>query len=146
MSIKLQFQSIWDRIEHRRSLLGLTHAALAKKAGVAESVLRNIRDGKSKNPRSDTLGKIAAALETTEAWLIREDENQKNIPPTGADGAAAARNAKKIAIELTESLVSLLKSDNQELQQTVLDLIKAETANYEGSRAGERSKRSKSRD
>lgn len=66
-----------DRIQSRLKKLGKSERGASLEAGLSDSFLRNIREGKSSSPRIDTLEKIAEVLGTTTGWLIsgegRED-------------------------------------------------------------------------
>jgi len=63
-------KSLAQRIAQRLQKLGLSERQASLKAGLSDSYLRNIREGKSTAPRIDTLEKIAQILETTSSWLI----------------------------------------------------------------------------
>lgn len=52
--------------------VGSNPSALAKKAGLNHTAVRDILSGKSKSPRADTLDKLAAALGTSTAKLLGE--------------------------------------------------------------------------
>jgi len=62
-----------ERIQARLKYLKLSERQASLKAGLSDSYLRNIREGKSSAPRVDTLEKIAHVLETTPAWLMLGD-------------------------------------------------------------------------
>jgi len=62
--------SLAGRIGWRLQKLGKSERAASLEAGLSDSFLRNIREGKSQSPRIDTLEKIAQVLGTTTAWLI----------------------------------------------------------------------------
>lgn len=49
-------------IKELRQKLGMTQTELAKRAGIKQGVLSYIENGKTKNPRIDTMQAIAAAL------------------------------------------------------------------------------------
>ena len=49
-------------IKELRQKLGMTQTELARKAGIKQGVLSYIENGKTKNPRIDTMQAIAAAL------------------------------------------------------------------------------------
>ncbi len=57
-------------IERRMGPAGLTQKGLAIKAGLNETAVRDIRTGKSKHPRHDTVQKLAAALGCSAADLL----------------------------------------------------------------------------
>ncbi len=61
--------TIARQIDRRMKLLGLNQRSLALKAKINDTGIRDILEGKSKNPRSDTLAKIAKALGCTTADL-----------------------------------------------------------------------------
>lgn len=64
----------------------LTAAGLAVKAGLDNSVIRNLFNGKTRNPRLDTMEKICAALGTTVDQFMRPDltaEEREIIRLTG---------------------------------------------------------------
>ncbi|MFL0245491.1 helix-turn-helix domain-containing protein [Candidatus Clostridium stratigraminis] len=54
-----------DNIKQLRELAGMSVRDLADKSSVAQSTISEIETGKNKNPRSDTLGKIAKALNSS---------------------------------------------------------------------------------
>jgi SOS-response transcriptional repressor LexA len=59
------------RIQERCDALGISVRGAAKDAGLGFSTIRNILEGRSKSPRTDTIAKIAPVLKTTEAWLLK---------------------------------------------------------------------------
>lgn len=59
-----------NRIQIRLQKLAKTERRASLEAGLSDSFLRNIRQGKSKRPRIDTLEKIAVVLKTSSKWLI----------------------------------------------------------------------------
>lgn len=61
--------NIHHRIKTRRKKLGLSQDVLAKACGVGQSTVANWERG-GHIPRQATLHKIAAALDTDEAWLL----------------------------------------------------------------------------
>lgn len=58
----MQQSHVARQIERRMQALGLNHKSLADKAKINPTGIRDIVEGKSKNPRHDTLQKIAKAL------------------------------------------------------------------------------------
>ncbi|UXM95389.1 helix-turn-helix transcriptional regulator [Bartonella sp. HY329] len=59
-----------SRIKQRLEKLGKSERKASLEAGLSDSFLRNIREGKSLSPRIDTLEKIADVLQTRAHWLI----------------------------------------------------------------------------
>ncbi|WP_431856629.1 LexA family transcriptional regulator [Azospirillum sp.] len=66
-------------IQRRMKALKLTIAELERRAGVPAGRVKNILLGKSKNPRTDTIRKIAKALGCAASDLTGEDESGENI-------------------------------------------------------------------
>ena len=59
-------------IRELRQKKGWTQTELARRAGVKQGVLSCIESGRTKNPRSDTLAAIAAALGVSVEQLMRK--------------------------------------------------------------------------
>lgn len=59
-----------DRIQQRLDTLGLKPATASKLATGDPDTIRNIKRGRSANPQSDTMRKLAVVLKTTEEWLL----------------------------------------------------------------------------
>lgn len=57
-----------------RAKAGLTQAELAKQAGIPQSVISDIENGKTTNPRVGTLRKLADLFECTIDDLLRETQ------------------------------------------------------------------------
>ena len=70
---------IAQRIEKRLKLLNKTERQASLEAKLSDSFIRNIRLGRSSNPRIDTLKRLAVVLDTNVDWLYLGvgDENQK---------------------------------------------------------------------
>ena len=60
--------SLSTRTKQRRTALGLTQKALAKKAGITQQSLHQIEDGTTKNPRK--IVQIARAMSCQPEWLL----------------------------------------------------------------------------
>jgi len=78
------------RIHIRLKKLEKTERGASLEAGLSDSFLRNIREGKSVAPRTDTLEKVARVLQTTSQWLISGEGGEENALP---DLAAEKPNA-----------------------------------------------------
>ena len=63
-------ETIADRIRQRLEATGKSAHAASIEAGGSPSLIPNILNGRSSNPRIDTLKKIAVPLETTGEWLM----------------------------------------------------------------------------
>lgn len=68
---------IGERIKYWRKEKGITQDALTKKADIPYTTLAKIEAGFVKNPRMDTLIKIAAGLEITIDELIKEENGEE---------------------------------------------------------------------
>lgn len=66
---------IGDRIKNARIAANMTQAELAKRLGVAYQNIGQWESGK-RNPKFDTLKKIAKALNVSVAWLYGMDEQE----------------------------------------------------------------------
>lgn len=66
------------RIRHRRMLMGLTMAELARRSACSESMISKIENGKA-SPSLKALQRIAIALETNAAALIADSEDETFI-------------------------------------------------------------------
>lgn len=64
-----------DRIQQRLVALGLTERAASIAATGNDATIRMIRTGRSGNPRSDTIAKLARVLEVSEQWLLTGHDN-----------------------------------------------------------------------
>ncbi|RED52132.1 XRE family transcriptional regulator [Aestuariispira insulae] len=58
------------RIRQRLETLGISANAASSRAGLDRTSLKSILDGRSKNPRADTLLKLAHVLDCTFEWLV----------------------------------------------------------------------------
>lgn len=60
-----------------REAKGWSQRMLSEKSGVKQAVISLIEQGYTKNPRVDTIGKLAQALECTMDALVGEVEEQE---------------------------------------------------------------------
>lgn len=79
------------RINERLITLGLTARAASLQAGLSDAFVTNILKGKSQNPRSDTLSKLAAVLQVSDGWLQHGLDG--DLPVGGETDIVVARNA-----------------------------------------------------
>lgn len=77
-------ESIAERLKHARQLRALTQAQLADAAHVALKNISILEGGDRENMQLDTVYKLAAALECSEAWLAFGFGE----PPVSKQGAA----------------------------------------------------------
>lgn len=76
-------ETLADRIQQRLEALKISERAASIAATGNDATIRMIRTGKSVNPRSDTITKLAQVLQTTEQWLLNG-----SVPTVGADPAS----------------------------------------------------------
>lgn len=81
-------ETVADRIQQRLTDLGKTANAASTELG-SPSLIPNILNGRSKNPRIDTLRRIAPVLETTAEWLMTRQGEKVAIPPQEGDVVSA---------------------------------------------------------
>lgn len=70
---------IVKQIERRMEVLGLNQKSLAKKAGLNDTGVRDILEGRSRSPRHDTLTKLAKALGCTVGDLTGEPTARRPV-------------------------------------------------------------------
>jgi transcriptional regulator with XRE-family HTH domain len=72
--IPIMLEQILARIDARLEAVGLAESAAAKKAGLSDSAIRNMRRavkaGKKQGASIKTLEALAPVLKTTPAWLL----------------------------------------------------------------------------
>ncbi|AFK87736.1 transcriptional regulator [Thermoanaerobacterium phage THSA-485A] len=68
-----------ERLKKIRKEQGLSLRALAEKSGISKSTLNDIENGKS-NPTTETLAKIAKALNIKMSDLFRTENDSENDP------------------------------------------------------------------
>jgi len=71
-------------IERRMKALRLNRKQLSQKAGLNETFVRDLLNGKSKNPRGDSLAKLAAVLGCSVTDLLRDAYNTSLRPRNGS--------------------------------------------------------------
>ncbi|GFN37178.1 helix-turn-helix domain-containing protein [Tepidimicrobium xylanilyticum] len=69
-----------EKIKKLRESYGMTIKDLSDKSGVGQSTISEIETGKAKNPKSETLAKIANALNVTVDTLLVEKWDDKYNP------------------------------------------------------------------
>ena len=67
--------SMIDRIDERLAALGMTRSAASIAAGLNAHAIRAIAEGRSRNPRRDTIEKLATVLNCSTEWLMFGDPN-----------------------------------------------------------------------
>ena len=93
-----------EQIRNIREYKGLNARALAKLAGVSPAEISRL-ESKHRDPRSDTLQRIAAALEVSVSFLLHEEDEELDFPI--AIRRQALRKFQKTA-HLTDSQMTRL--------------------------------------
>ncbi|KMT21568.1 helix-turn-helix domain-containing protein [Clostridium cylindrosporum] len=70
--------NIGEKLKHAREEKKLTLKSLADISGVGQSTISDIENGLSKNPRRDTLNKLANALDVSISDLFSDTTSNKN--------------------------------------------------------------------
>ncbi len=86
--------TLGQRIQHRRTALGLSQAGLAADLGVGQSTVAKWERGPN-TPRSSTLPRLAARLGVSVAWLVSGQDLA--LPPGAAAEPLAAASADSVA-------------------------------------------------
>lgn len=73
-------ETLAARIQQRLDALGLSEREASLLATGSDATIRMIRIGKSRNPRSDTMAKLAEVLRTTPQWLLTGVEAEPAPP------------------------------------------------------------------
>jgi phage repressor protein C with HTH and peptisase S24 domain len=78
---------LYQRIEKRQNVLGLSAAGASLAAGLSKAYIKNIKEGKSRSPRVEELTRLAVVLQTTVEWLttgegIEDIRNQQPVDRT----------------------------------------------------------------
>ena len=109
-------------IERRMAERGLQPTPLSKSLGLNESFLRNILSGKSRNPRADNLGKIAAALGCTVNDLLHPEQA---APAERGDTSSAllARAAALAARVMENRAVADRAGSESRIQAVIYDVL-----------------------
>jgi transcriptional regulator with XRE-family HTH domain len=93
-----------EQIRNTRKLKGLKARDLARLAGVSPAEISRLESA-HRDPRSDTLQRIAAALEVSVSFLLQEEDEELDLPI--AIKRQALRKFQKTAV-LTDSEVTRL--------------------------------------
>ncbi|REH18050.1 transcriptional regulator with XRE-family HTH domain [Kutzneria buriramensis] len=83
--------SLGARVEHKRTKAGMKRGELAAKAGISVHTVESLEQGR-RVPTVPLLQKVAAALDTTVAWLLAKPDTLPSADPN-AEGILAIRRA-----------------------------------------------------
>lgn len=96
--------TIGDRIRARRKRLDLTQEELGKRVGVTKATINKYETGIVVNLRRPMIEKLAAALDTSPAYLMGWEENNVTVGAVGANNGVIGQNSGEIHIENAPSL------------------------------------------
>ncbi|MTI10210.1 helix-turn-helix domain-containing protein, partial [Curvivirga aplysinae] len=99
--------SVKGRVRRRMDELKLNQNAAAIKAGLQRTAVRDILEGRSKNPRADTLKKLAVALECSVDWLSTghgEPHTLKFTPtiPSSSEDANSSQFGERLSLIISQ--------------------------------------------
>ncbi len=98
--------SLQNRLEQALDHRNIKPKTLSLKAGLNETAIRDILKGRSQNPRTDTVRKIAEALHIRPEWLLNGFGSMAEDAVSGgqfAESGAPAPSAGKIPVFATPS-------------------------------------------
>lgn len=75
--MEIRKETVSERIQFRRKYLGLTLAEVSKRCGLSEPTVQRWETGNIKTLKLENLSALAAALETTPAYLMGWEEEDK---------------------------------------------------------------------
>ncbi len=101
-------------IRHRMSALGLNPKRLSLSAGLNETYVRDIMKGRTRSPRTDTLGKIARALGCSRADLLPPAERAAE-----ARGEGAATRLDPALLNRALAIAERLSADDKVLASEI---------------------------
>lgn len=86
--------TLGQRIEERRSALGISQAELARRVGIRQSTLNSLVNGDSRSSRS--IVDLARELHTTPEYLLGKSDDPAGSAPSPADLPARDRELLKV--------------------------------------------------
>lgn len=96
--------TIGDRIRARRKSLDLTQEELGKRVGVTKATINKYETGIVVNLRRPMIEQLAAALDTSPAYLMGWDENSVTVGSVGANNGVIGQNSGEIHIKNAPAL------------------------------------------
>jgi len=118
---------------------GIDQPTLSRISGVPQSRISEIVSGKTKNPRTATISKLASALEVSLSWLIScsgemdQKKQEGSLPPPGVDTPPTSTTIDPDLLTLAEEMCGLSRAD----RLMVIGLALSEVRNLKKKGAGE---------
>lgn len=128
--IRTMDKTLIDRMNHLLQKSGKTAQRVSIEATGAKDTVRKILDGTTKNPRIDTLYKIARALETTPQFLMGETDETGAPLAAKLDGAGPVapplpdRNAMPLDVPVMGTAAGSLARGAFQLEGGVVDYVR----------------------
>ncbi|OHV73352.1 S24 family peptidase [Ensifer sp. LCM 4579] len=93
-------ETIHDRIKSRLAETGLSQAAASQKAGLSRDAIRKLLTNEGQLPTGKTLTGLAAALETSEQWLLTGGDRPpvQDVRPADIEFPARSEMPKDVAV------------------------------------------------
>jgi phage repressor protein C with HTH and peptisase S24 domain len=117
-------QLLSDRIKQRLSALGMTMREASIKATGSAETIRAIVNGKSQNPRVDTLAKIAEVLETSPEWLTGRGDTPESPQVIPAPVTIPQRMAMPADVPVLGTAAGSLIGGAFQLEGGVIDYVR----------------------
>lgn len=102
-----------ERIQKRLSALNKSARAASLEAKLSDAFVRNILTGKAQSPQAANLAKLAAALKTSEVWLLRGegpeevDDDLRRVPIEESDDLEFVEDEATVAAARRHELKAL---------------------------------------
>lgn len=126
--VEMTNQDLLDRIDQRLRARDLTDYRASMLAAGRPEIIRNIRRGLSKNPRRDTLEKLANVLECSFEWLATGrgpvDPPADNGSTTGDGPSMPARDQMSMDIPVMGTAAGSLEGAFQMQSGTAIDHVR----------------------
>ena len=112
------------RIQRRLSELGTNPNAASEAAGLGRDYIRNILDGKSRNPKTEHILKLSRALKCRMEWLLTGEGLVEDLAP--AIEGLALRVLTRVELEFKKRGVQVLLTDDAR-SELIADIKKNHT-------------------
>lgn len=114
--------SLAARIQERLEATGLSARAASNAADLGDSFVKNIFSGASKNPRIDTLARLARVLGTTSDWLVSGGDQQTGTDSVLTTGRPVGGRAMYIAEPNAGTVVPTVRGPDRPVLPRVQEL------------------------
>ena len=108
-----------ERIAALRTEMGLSKAALARKAGMSRSALSEVESGESYAPSSDNLMRLADALGVTEEYIMHGGDRPARACRLTAEELAFIQALRSLPASLRAAARASMAAMGESVQQRV---------------------------